>query len=680
MGNIFKKSNPENKIDFKVQMRKIGAGLYGKMQNLSRVIVLPIAALPVAGLLLGIGGGVAKALEVNGGAQWVIEIFNVMKWSGDVVFANLGVIFAIAIAFGFAKASKGVAALSGFITFIVMTGVIRGIFAYNGDTGILGFDPWGLGSGQDLRLSNNASKSGFFSNILGLFPTFNASVLGGILVGWLVSLIHNKTYNIRMPRALAFFGGERFVPIVAIFLGIGMGITLFFAWPALLKFFQILGKSMGQAMNFKYSEEHGHLGQDFKPNVGGAFIALFFGITERLLIPTGLHHVQYTPFWFTEVGGVWFDDNGKRIVGAYEIFFAQFGSKGSGHFTQEVGTMFMSGRFAFMQWGYPFAALAMYQLARPENKKTVAGILLPAALTSFLTGITEPLLFSFLFVAPLCFLFHAFMAGISFMMAYCLNIVVGQGFAAGFIDFTAFGIVPEILGKQTGFYWVFVTGLIMAPAYYFGFYYIIKKKDYQTLGRERGEMATNLAVQSVQQVLDKSTSKAQDKITNLITGLGGVNNILDNSYEDKWLIVTLKDTNLYSEALIRLTGTKTVKLEDKKIKINYLDGAQPIYNELETQLIGGKEAKKQKIKGFSQQSIKTIIAALGGADNLDSVGNCATRLRVNVKDPSKVNLDLVKTTAPDLIAYGSNMVGKSVQIIYGGDASTVASQIDEELK
>lgn len=677
---MFKKNDSNKKIDFKIQIRKFGAGLYGKMQNLSRVIVLPIAALPVAGLLLGIGGGIAKVLEVNGAAKWIIEIFNVMKFSGDVVFANLGVIFAIAIAFGFAKASKGVAALSGFITFIVMTGVIRGIFAYDPDTGLLGFDPYGLGNGEDLRLKTGASRSGFFSNILGLFPTFNASVLGGILVGWLVSLVHNKTYNIRMPRALAFFGGERFVPILAIFLGIGMGITLFFVWPLLLKFFQIIGNAMGQAMNFKYSKEHGDLGQKFEPNAAGAFIALFFGITERLLIPTGLHHVQYTPFWFTEIGGVWFNDKGEKIVGAFEIFFAQYGSKNSGHLTQEVGTMFMSGRFAFMQWGYPFAALAMYQLARPENKKTVAGILLPAALTSFLTGITEPLLFSFLFVAPLCFLFHAFMAGISFMMAYCLNIVVGQGFAAGFIDFTAFGIIPEILGKQTGFYWIFVTGLIMAPAYYFGFYYIIKKKDYQTLGRERGDMATNLAVQSVQQVLDKSTSKAQDKITNLITGLGGIENILDNSYENKWLIVTLKDTNSYSEALIRLSGTKTVKLEDKKLKINYLDGAQSIYNELETQLISGKKSKKQKIKGFSEQSIKTVIAALGGPDNLDSVGNCATRLRINVKDPSRVNLDLVKSTAPDLVAYGSNIIGKSVQIIYGGDASTVASQIEEQLK
>lgn len=201
--------------------------MFDKMQNLSRAIVLPIATLPIAGLLLGIGGGVASALKQlpnHDSLVGIINIFSIMQSAGNVVFANLGLIFAISIAFGFAKASKGVAALSGFITFIVMTSVISGMFFWNPKTGMLGFDPWGLGEGAKITPESGKS-SGLFSSVLGLFPTFDTSVLGGILVGWLVSVVHNHSYNIRMPRVLAFFGGERFVPILAVFVGIGMGLA-----------------------------------------------------------------------------------------------------------------------------------------------------------------------------------------------------------------------------------------------------------------------------------------------------------------------------------------------------------------------------------------------------------------------------------------------------------------------
>jgi len=667
-----KNSNSPN-FSFKGTFNRLGGHMFGKMQNLARAIVLPIATLPIAGLLLGIGGGIATALGKLSNHEQIsaiIKIFSIMEAAGNVIFANLGLIFAISIAFGFAKASKGVAALSGFIAFAVMTGVISGLFFYNSKSGTLGFDPWNLANGQVITGDTDAARSGFFANLLGLFPTFDTSVLGGILVGAIVSIVHNRSYNIRMPRVLAFFGGERFVPILAVFLGFGLGITFFFIWPALFKLFQVIGQGMSGAMNTGSVPPPGRLtGSDFHPTVSGAFVALFFGITERLLIPTGLHHVQYTPFWFTPVGGTWENDAGETVKGAYNIFFAQFASSGSGHMNQEPGTMFMSGRFAFMQYGFPFAALAMWMLARPENKKLVGGLLGSAALTSFLTGITEPMLFSFLFVAPLCFFFHAFMAGISFMMAYLLNVVVGQGFAAGFIDFAFFGILPEILGKQTGFYWIFVIGLIMAPAYFFGFYYIIKWRNYKTLGREEGELATNLAFVGVEASLDKSTKKSQNKVVNLLTGLGGPLNIVDVEANDQILLVTLKDQTLISEALVRLSGTKTIKKVDNKVHITYLEGASAMHQDLTEQLKKVNTVKSSK--GTSEAMIEAIFKGLGGRKNITVLDNCATRLRVTVIDETKVDEQLLQSTG----ALGIFKKGKGVQVIYGTQVGNIKNDL-----
>lgn len=681
MSKLFTKKDKDsldgnNKFNFKMHFNKVGGHLFGRLQNLSRAIVLPIAVLPIAGLLLGIGGGLSSAfinLNETQGAHipiGLINIFTIMKAAGDVVFANLGAIFAISIAFGFAKASKGVAALSGFITFAVMTAVIAGLF-FPTKEGLAGFDPWNLTNGKPF--ADEANKySGFFANKLGINNTFDTSVLGGILVGWLVAAVHNRSYNIRMPRIFAFFAGERFVPILAVFLGLGMGVLIFFLWPALLKAFQAIGTGMAAAMNFPAAKPGELNGADFKPTVGGAFIALFFGITERLLVPTGLHHVQYTPFWYTAIGGTWINGSGEIFTGAYSIFFAQFGAAGTGHLLQTPGTMFMSGRFAFMQYGYPFAALAMWMLAKPENKKTVAGILGSAALTSFLTGITEPMLFSFLFVAPLCFLLHACLAGVSFMMAYLFNVVVGQGFAAGFIDFSFFGIMPQALGKSTGFYWVFVTGLIMAPAYFFGFYGIIKWRNYKTLGREEGVAATNLALEGVEASLDKSTKRSQNKALNLLNGLGGQSNIVDVAAKEQILVVTLADVKLISKSLIRLSGTKTIKAKNSKLEITYLEGAQAMQDQLqnEVQSMLGTTSKKMKSKVQDERS-EIIFQGLGGKDNVTVLDNCATRLRVTVVDISKVDDEILKQTG----AVAVVKKGNAVQVIYGLEVGNIKNNL-----
>lgn len=675
--------NQENeKINFKLRFSNFGSKLFGKTQNLARAIVFPIAVLPVAGLLLGIGGGVAGILTTqHPGAVGAIGFFNVLKAGGDIIFANLGVIFAVSIAFGFAKQSKGVAALSGFITFAVMSALIAALFIPHSITGTDGkehliarFDPWNLTDHKPFD-DNEIANSGIFKNVLGIPNTLDASVLGGMLVGWLVAVVHNRFYNVKMPKVLAFFAGERFVPILAVFLGIGMGTVMFFAWPALIKAFQAIGTGMGKGMNLNTLKDGALNGANFKPTAGGAFIAMFFGITERLLIPTGLHHVQYTPFWFTDVGGHWMNADGAAFSGAYSIFFGQFGSGLLGHADQTPGTMFMSGRFAFMQYGYPFAALAMWKLSRPENRKMVAGVLGSAALTSFLTGITEPILFSFLFVAPWAYVFDAFMAGISFMMAYLFNVVVGQGFAAGFIDFTFFGIVPHVMGMKTGFYWIFVAGALMMPSYYFGFYYIIKWKKYQTLGRENSQEATNLAMQATKSSLEKNTKDAVDKITNLLNGLGGKDNIVDVIAEDQILQATLVDVTKISKAAIRLSDTKTIKIEDKKVLITYLNGAQSVVNQLQAKIqqapVSNQNNPTNKKMKTDFNRLEAIFEGLGGRDNITVLDNCATRLRVTVIDLTKVNDDILKSTG----AIAVVKKGTAVQVIYGLDVPNIKNDL-----
>lgn len=438
----------------------------------------------------------------------------------------------------------------------------------------------------------------------------------------------------------------------------------------LLIAFREIGNGLAAGMNTGQLTDGQLTGDNFHPTVGGAFIAMFFGITERLLIPTGLHHVQYAPFWYTGIGGTW-TNGSDTFVGAYNIFFGQFASNAVGHMNQTPGTMFMSGRFAYMQYGYPFAALAMWMLARPENKKMVGGILGSAALTSFLTGVTEPLLFSFLFVAPLCFVFHAFMAGISFMMAYLLNIVVGQGFAAGFIDFSFFGILPSILGKETGFYWVFVTGLIMAPAYFFGFYYIIKWRNYKTLGREEGELATNLALQSVESSLDKSSKKGRTKVENLLLGLGGALNIIDVNAKDKVLVATLKDANIYSKALLRLSGTKNIKVIANKVEITYLDGAESIHKTLQAEMTKKQTLTPDTNKDKNNDMLENIFKGLGGRSNVKLLDNCATRLRVTVFDETKVDDNILKSTG----AVGIFKKGTAIQVIYGPQVGNIKNDL-----
>ena len=379
--------------------------IFGVLQRVGRSFMLPIAILPVAGLLLGFGGSFTNETMLETyhliglmGPRTVFHaIFEVMSEAGNIVFANLPIIFAMGVAIGMAKKEKEVAALAAAISFFVMHASISAMINLNG--------------GADKMLS------GATTDVCGI-TSLQMGVFGGILVGLGVAALHNKYYKIQLPQVLSFFGGTRFVPIISALVYTGVGIVMFFVWPVIQSGIYAVGNLV---LNSGYA---------------GTWV---YGFMERLLIPFGLHHVFYLPFWQTGLGGT-MEVGGKVIEGAQNIFFAQLADPSTTKFAVSA-TRFMSGKFPLMIFGLPGAALAMYKAAKPENKKVVGGLLLSAALTSMLTGITEPLEFTFLFVAPALYGVHCVLAGAAYMLMHIFKVGVGMTFSGGLIDMFLFGIL-----------------------------------------------------------------------------------------------------------------------------------------------------------------------------------------------------------------------------------------------
>lgn len=411
----------------------MGKKIFGVLQRIGKALMLPVALLPAAGLLLAFGNlFMNEALLVNAPylrADWIQLVANVMEQSGNIVFANLPLIFSVGVAIGLSD-GDGVAGLAAIVGFLIMN-VSMGTF---------------IGVKVDM-LSNP-----MYTTVVGV-PTLQTGVFGGIIMGLIASAMYNKFYRIELPPYLGFFAGKRFVPIVTAALGVIIGVIMTFIWPPIQEGLFYVSKSMIYA----------------NPTVA----SFIFGVVERALIPFGLHHIWYNPFWYQF--GEYVDKAGQLIMGDQNIFFAQL--KDGVPFT--AGT-FMTGKFPFMMFGLPAAALAIYQEAKPEHKKAVAGIMGSAALTSFLTGITEPLEFSFLFVAPILFVFHCIMAGLSFMTMQLLNVKIGMTFSGGVIDFILFGVIPN----RTPWYLVIVVGIIYAFIYYSVFRVLIRKFNLKTPGRE----------------------------------------------------------------------------------------------------------------------------------------------------------------------------------------------------
>ena len=499
--------------------------VFGILQRIGRSLMLPIAILPVAGLFLGIGGSFTNAtfLETYGLTGFIGEgtfaysLLMVLNDAGSVIFNNLPLIFAIGVAIGMAKKEKEVAALSGAIAFFIMHASIAALVTVN----------------------QNNLPSGSTTDVLGM-TSLQVGVFGGIIVGLGVAALHNRFYKIQLPQVLSFFGGTRFVPIISGIVYLGVGILLYFIWPPIQSGIYALGNLV---LNTGYI---------------GTWI---YGILERALIPFGLHHVFYLPFWQTGLGGSSVI-NGTLVEGAQNIYFAELATPGIAHFSVEA-TRFMSGKFPFMIFGLPGAALAMYHCARDEKKQIVGGLLVSAALTSMLTGITEPLEFTFLFVAPLLYVVHCVLAGLSFMLMHILNVGVGMTFSGGFIDLFLFGILQG--NAKTDWLDVIWVGLIYFALYYVVFKFIIKKFDFKTPGRESDTEETKLYTRK-----DINERKAGVNVSEIIIkGLGGKENISDIDCCATRLRITVRDASKVSEKLLKESGAAGVVMKGNGVQVIY---------------------------------------------------------------------------------------------------------------
>ena len=556
--------------------------IFGVLQRVGRSFMLPIAVLPVAGLLLGIGSSFTNETTIAtyglqsilGNGTMLHALLVIISKAGNVIFDNLPIIFAVGVAIGMAKAEKEVAALSAMISFFVMHASINAVLVVSGK--IL----------ADGSIADNV-LDGTIASVCGI-QSLQMGVFGGIIVGLGVAALHNRYHKIVLPSALSFFGGSRFVPIISTVVYVGVGILMYFIWPAVQNGIFALGGLVTGT---------------------GYFGTLVFGIIKRALIPFGLHHVFYMPFWQTAVGGTMMVD-GNLIQGGQNIFFAQLASPNVTHFSADA-TRYFSGEFIFMIFGLPGAALAMYRCAKPEKKKAAGGLLLSAALACMFTGITEPLEFSFLFVAPALFAVQVILAGSAYMIAHVLNIAVGLTFSGGILDLFIFGILQG--NAKTSWMRIIPVGIIYFLLYYFIFSFLIKKYDFKTPGREDDDEETKLYTKADVNARNMANSRQSEtdgkqggtddeKSAAIARGLGGKKNITSVDCCATRLRCSIENPELVDEKLLKATGAVGVVKRGQGIQVIYGPQVTVIKSNLEAYLGKGmKWTDQQRLRNLSSQ-------------------------------------------------------------------------------
>ena len=534
--------------------------IFSVLQRIGRSFMLPIAILPVAGLLLGIGSSFTNATTIEtygltkilGDGTILHYLLMIMNKVGSAVFDNLPLIFAVGVAIGMAKKEKEVSALSAVIAYFVMNTAINAMLINNG-----------------LILENGeiaeSVLEGTITSVCGI-QSLQMGVFGGIIVGLGVAGLHNRFYRIQLPSALSFFGGTRFVPIISTIVYMFVGILMYFVWPAVQNGIFALGGLV----------------------TGSGYVGtLIFGLIKRALIPFGLHHVFYMPFWQTAVGGT-MEVAGQMVQGGQNIFFAQLADSANiAHFSADA-TRYFSGEFIFMIFGLPGAALAMYQCAKPEKKKAAGGLLLSATLACMATGITEPLEFSFLFVAPALFAVQVILAGSAYMIAHMLNVAVGLTFSGGFLDFFLFGILQG--NEKTSWLRVIPVGIIYFLLYYFIFKFMIRKFDFKTPGREEDDVETKLYTKADVNARkaaagEVQASDSEDPVSEAITrGLGGKKNISDVDCCATRLRCTIHDASRVNDSILKATGASGVVHKGNGVQVIYGPNVTVIKSNLEDYL------------------------------------------------------------------------------------------------
>ena len=532
--------------------------IFSVLQRVGRSFMLPIAILPVAGLLLGIGSSFTNATTIEtygltsllGNGTILHALLVIMNKVGSAVFDNLPLIFAVGVAIGMAKKEKEVSALSAVIAYFVMNTAINAMLTITGQI---------LENGEIAE----SVLEGTITSVCGI-QSLQMGVFGGIIVGLGVATLHNRFYRIQLPNALSFFGGTRFVPIISTIVYMFVGILMYFVWPVVQNGIYALGSLV----------------------TGSGYVGtLIFGLIKRALIPFGLHHVFYMPFWQTAVGGT-MEVAGQMVQGGQNIFFAQLADSANiAHFSADA-TRYFSGEFIFMIFGLPGAALAMYHCAKPEKKKAAGGLLLSAALACMATGITEPLEFSFLFVAPALFVVQVILAGTAYMIAHILNIAVGLTFSGGLLDFFLFGILQG--NEKTSWMRVIPVGILYFFLYYFIFKFMIKKFDFKTPGREDDDVETKLYTKAdvnARKEAQNDGAASEDAMSEAITrGLGGKKNISDVDCCATRLRCTVHDAARVSDGILKATGASGVVHKGNGVQVIYGPNVTVIKSNLEDYL------------------------------------------------------------------------------------------------
>jgi glucose-specific phosphotransferase system IIBC component len=627
-----------------------GSRAFGYLQRIGKALMVPVAILPAAGLLLGIGAGlqqptlteIAPWLTSDG---WVL-VSTVMKASGDIVFANLGLIFGIGVAIGLAG-DAGVAALAAAVGFLI----------YNVSISTL----------LQLTPQDVVDDPGRYAVVLGI-PTLQTGVFGGLVIGVTAAWAYNRFFTIKLTPALGFFAGKRFVPIVTAALALLIGAATIVIWPPLQDGINAFARDVVLA----------------NP-VPGAFV---FGLIERSLIPFGLHHTWYPIFWYQF--GEYTTAAGDVVIGDQTIWFAQLADgvnqvpteNASGQLVEypdfTAGT-FMTGKYPFMMFGLPAAALAMYHTAKTHRRKVVAGLFFSAALTSFLTGITEPIEFTFLFVAPLLFVIHAVLAGISFMLMEIMNIHIGLSFSGGLIDFLLFGVLP---GRQE--WWLLIlVGLGFAVVYYFLFRFGIRLLDAKIPGREDDIEETAAAGVPAAEAELAAPAAPTDTGAALVAAFGGADNIVSNEACITRLRIEVRDKTKVDKDALKGMGAAGVVEVGNNMQAIFGPKAESLKEEMSQAIASGTTVATAAPPGpaappsaadeLPDTEAGRLVRAFGGRDNIVTLDACITRLRIEVADTSKVD----KATIQKLGAAGVVEVGNNVQAIFGPRADALKSEMQK---
>ena len=582
--------------------------------------MLPIAILPVAGLLLGIGSSFTNETtiatyglqKILGSGTLLNSLLIIMNKVGSAVFDNLPLIFAVGVAIGMAKKEKEVAALSALIAYFVMNVAISAMLLINGEI---------TAGGQIAK----DVLEGTITSVCGI-QSLQMGVFGGIIVGLGVAALHNRFHKIVLPNALSFFGGSRFVPIISTIVYMFVGILMYFIWPVVQNGIYALGGLV----------------------TGSGYIGtLIFGIIKRALIPFGLHHVFYMPFWQTAVGGT-MEVAGQMVQGGQNIFFAQLADSANvAHFSADA-TRYFSGEFIFMIFGLPGAALAMYRCAKPEKKKAAGGLLLSAALACMFTGITEPLEFSFLFVAPALFVVQVILAGAAYMIAHMLNIAVGLTFSGGFLDLFLFGILQG--NEKTSWLRIIPVGIIYFILYYVIFTFMIKKFDFKTPGREDDDTETKLytkadvnARKEAGKTDSATVTTSNDPVSELITmGLGGKKNIVDVDCCATRLRVTVAEPERVRDDLLKQTDSRGIVKKGQGVQVIYGPHVTVIKAKLEEYLETAPNEFAADVQNDTASETGNE-AANGVAGDTDAQNSAQTQNTENVDQAVKKSEKIRKT-------------------------------------